>query len=43
MKNENSFASKCGKFFGNLIIGCIATCLSAVVIAATVRFIMWLL
>ena len=43
MENKGSFGAKCGKFFGNLVVGCIAVCLSAVVIAATIRFIMWLI
>lgn len=43
MNNKESFATKCGRWLGTLFVGCIAACLSAVLIALTVRFIMWLI
>lgn len=41
--NKESFATKCGRWIGNLIVGCVATCIAAVLIALTARFIMWLI
>lgn len=41
--NKESFATKCGRWFGTLLVGCIAACLAAIVIALTVRFIMWIM
>ena len=41
MKNE-SFGTKCGRWLGALIVGCLATCLGAVCVTLTVKFIMWL-
>ena len=43
MNDKESFATKCGRWLGTLFVGCIAVCLSAVLIALTVRFIMWLI
>ena len=40
-KNE-SFANKMGRFMGNTLVACIAICLSACMIALTMRFVMWL-
>lgn len=40
-KNEN-FANKMGRFMGNTLVACIAICLSACMIALTMRFVMWL-
>ena len=42
MSNKESFATKCGRWLGSLFIGCIAACLSAILIALTVRFVMWI-
>lgn len=43
MNNKESFATKCGRWLGTLFVGCLAVCLSAILIALTVRFITWLL
>lgn len=40
--NDNTFAAKCGRFVGHVLIGCIATCMVSVLVALTVRFITWL-
>lgn len=42
MDNEKNFSSKVGQFIANVFVACIATCLAACAIAATVRFIAWL-
>jgi hypothetical protein len=43
MDKKESFATKCGRWLGTLFTGCVAACLSAILIALTVRFIMWLM
>lgn len=42
MEKEKSFGYKTGRFLANVLIACVTTCLSAVAIALTVRFIMFL-
>lgn len=37
--NEKSFGTKMGAIVGNVFVACIAICLSACMIALTVRFI----
>lgn len=39
---EENFGTKMGRFVGNTLVTCIAVCLSAVVIALTLRFIAFL-
>ena len=43
MNNKETFATKCGRWLGILFVGCITACLSAILIAAAVRFILWLI
>ena len=40
--NETSFGSKVGRFIGHLFAARVATCISAVMVALTIRFIVWL-
>ena len=42
MENKNTFGTKAGQFVANMLVGCMAVCLSACAVALTVRFIMWL-
>lgn len=42
MSNE-SFGAKCGRWLGTLIVGCLATCLAAVCVALTIKFVMWVM
>lgn len=42
-ENEKSFSAKAGEFIANLFVACIATCLGACMIAATISFITWIL
>lgn len=42
MDKKNSFGTKVGRFLGNVFVACIAACLSAIAIAITVRFIVWM-
>ena len=39
MNNETNFATKVGRFIGNLFVACIAEMHAAIMIALTVRFI----
>lgn len=42
-ENEKSFSTKAGEFVANLFVACIAMCLGACMVAATISFIMWVL
>lgn len=42
MNKERSFSSKLGQIVADIFVGCLAACVSAVAIALTVRFIIWL-
>lgn len=42
MNEKVSFGTKVGRFVGNLFVICLATCISAIAIALTARFILWL-
>lgn len=41
MDNETSFGTKVGQFIGNVFVACLGACISAIAIALTVRFIIW--
>ena len=43
MNNNESLATKCGRFLGHLMVACISVCATSVLVALTVRFIMWLI
>ena len=43
MDHKESFGTKCGRWLANLFFGCAVACLSAILIALTVRFIMWIM
>lgn len=40
--NKKSFAYKVGNFLGTLVVGLIGTCVAAVLVALTAKFIFWL-
>jgi hypothetical protein len=42
VEKKESFATKMGQFVANMTVACVAVCLSAFVIALTLRFIIWL-
>ena len=42
MNKERNFSSKLGQIVADIVIGCLAACVSAVAIALTIRFIVWL-
>lgn len=42
-KEKKSFGYLAGKFIGAVLVTCIAICISAVMVALTARFIMWLI
>lgn len=42
MSKENTFSSKLGKIVADAFVACLATCVAAVAIALTTRFIIWL-
>lgn len=41
--DKETLATKCGRWLGTLTACCLATCVAAVVVALTVKFIMWLM
>lgn len=42
MNNNENFATKFGRFIGNMLFLCLSACVASVVIALAVRFIVWL-
>lgn len=42
MDNKENFATKCGRFVGNMLFLCLSACVASVAIALAVRFIVWL-
>ena len=41
MDKSKSVGTKVGELVANVFVGCVGVCISAVLIALTVRFIMW--
>jgi hypothetical protein len=42
MDKKDTFGNKLGKFVANVVVACLAVCLSACFVALTLRFITWL-
>lgn len=42
MNKDHNFSSKLGQIVADVFVGCLAACVTAVAIALTVRFIVWL-
>lgn len=42
INSEKTFSEKMGRLIGTVFVACVAACLSAVMIALTVRFIDWI-
>ena len=43
MGNDSSFAAKCGRFLGHLVVACVCICATSLLLAGTARILAWII